>query len=300
MEGLWSSIRWRKREIMSRASTVLFRPIKYNDRMLRDKLQAEQIQALKSGDKERLEVLRFLIARIKNKEIDKQSELTDEEVVDVLRKQVKELDESIAAFEKGGRTDLIEQSRKQRDLITPYLPAEISDDELKNEVKRLMDTNKAAYEANPKSIIGICMKELKSKAAPQRIMAAISSISWSMEAIKKALFFLLVLFLLSSFTKTIADYFQNMNFYDGYKSEYEKEKKKNIALKTQIIKNTDPYQVEKIIRNDLNLARENEVAVVLPEPTVAPNLPSPTPAPVWQQWRKVFFSQNWLTEVCKL
>lgn len=143
--------------------------------MLLEKLQADQIAALKSSEKEKLEVLRFLISRIKNRQIEKQAELSDDEVIDILRKQVKELNEGIEAFEKGGRTDLADENRKQIAFIKPYLPAEISDEELKNEVKKLMEANKQAYEANPKSIIGICMKELKSKADPQRIMAAINS-----------------------------------------------------------------------------------------------------------------------------
>ncbi len=145
--------------------------------MLGQKLQADQVEALKSHNTEKLEVLRFIIAKIKNKEIEKKSELTDEEVVDILRKHIKELNEAITAFEKGGRTDLIDQNKKQIAVVTPYLPAEISDEELQNEVKRLINENKAAYDANAKSLIGICMKELKPKASPDRIMKAINSIS---------------------------------------------------------------------------------------------------------------------------
>ncbi len=144
--------------------------------MLFQKLQADQIQALKSSDKEKLEMLRFVISRIKNREIEKKSELSDEEVIDILRKQIKELNEANAAFAKGGRNDLIEGNNKQIAILKVYLPAEISDEELKAEVQRLKEANQQAYEANPKSIIGICMKELKAKASPERIMAAINSV----------------------------------------------------------------------------------------------------------------------------
>lgn len=143
--------------------------------MLQEKLQADQIAALKSSDKEKLEVLRFVIARIKNKEIEKKAPLTDEEVVDILRKQAKELQEAMDAFGKGGRTDLVEQNRKQLAILSVYLPQEISDEELKSEVARLINENKQAMEANPKAIIGICMKELKSRANPARIMAALKA-----------------------------------------------------------------------------------------------------------------------------
>lgn len=113
-----------------------------------------------------------------------------------------------------------------------------------------------------------------------------------MNAVKRVVFFLIIIFLLSTLTKTIADYMKNMSFYNGYKAEYEKEKKRNIALKTQIIKNNDPYQLEKTIRNNLNLTRSNEVAIVLPTPTAIPTTPTPTPEPVWHQWSDVFFSHN--------
>lgn len=142
--------------------------------MVQEKLQADQIQALKSSDKEKLEVLRFIIAKIKNQEIEKKSALTDDEVVNILRKHVKELHEGIEAFKKGNRQDLVDQNTKQIEIVSVYLPAEISEEELQREVSRLKDENKAAIEANPKVFIGICMKALKSKASPERIMKAIN------------------------------------------------------------------------------------------------------------------------------
>ena len=113
-----------------------------------------------------------------------------------------------------------------------------------------------------------------------------------MQAIKKTLFFLLVLFLFSSLTKTITDYMQNISFYENYKAEHQKEERRNATLKTQITKNNDLYQLEKIIRNDLNLTRENEVTILVPNPTPTVPIASPTKLPVWQQWREVFFSKN--------
>lgn len=66
--------------------------------MLKQKLQDDQLQALKSGQKEKLSVVRYILAQIKNKEIEKQSELSDEDVVGVLKKIAKELRESVEAF----------------------------------------------------------------------------------------------------------------------------------------------------------------------------------------------------------
>jgi len=143
--------------------------------MLRQKLQDDQIAALKGGEKTKLGVLRFILAQIKNKEIDKKSELTDEETMVVLRKVIKELKESVEAFEKGGRKDLLDDNKAQLEIASAYLPAEISDEELKQEIEKVIKQNQAVFDNNQKAIIGICMKQLKSKADPGRIMKTLQT-----------------------------------------------------------------------------------------------------------------------------
>lgn len=148
--------------------------------MLRQKLQDDQLTALKAGEKTKLGVLRFILAQIKNKEIDKNppvgGELTDEETISVLRKVIKELKESVEAFEKGGRTELAADSKKQLDIASVYLPKEIDDEELRLEIEKVIKDNQAVFDNNQKAIIGICMKQLKSKADPGRIMKTLQGI----------------------------------------------------------------------------------------------------------------------------
>jgi len=93
----------------------------------------------------------------------------------VLRKVIKELKESVEAFEKGGRIELLEDSKKQLEIALVYLPAEIGDDELKKEIERVIKENQAVFDNNQKVIIGLCMKELKSKADPGRIMKTLQA-----------------------------------------------------------------------------------------------------------------------------
>ncbi len=151
----------------------------YNYRMLRQKLQDDQIAALKAGDKIKLGILRFILAQIKNKEIDKNppagGELTDEETLVVLRKVIKELKESVEAFEKGGRKELADDNKAQLEIASVYLPTEISDEDLKVEIEKVIKENQTVFDNNQKAIIGICMKQLKSKADPGRIMKVLSS-----------------------------------------------------------------------------------------------------------------------------
>lgn len=141
--------------------------------MLKQKLQSDQIAALKTGDKFTLSVLRYIIAQLKYREIEKQSELTDDEVVQVLRKHVKQLQESAQSARAANRPEVVEENEKQIEVIRKYLPAELSDDELESEIQKLADDNRDKILANPKAIIGIAMGVLKAKADPARIQAAL-------------------------------------------------------------------------------------------------------------------------------
>ncbi len=138
--------------------------------MLRQKLQDDQIKALKSGDKVSLTVIRFVISQVKNREIEKKSELNDEEILVVLKKFAKELKESIDAFTKGNRQELVEENKKQLEVVSLYLPKEISDEELASEMDKILEENKSLVDTNPKAVIGVVMGKLKSKADPGRIM----------------------------------------------------------------------------------------------------------------------------------
>jgi len=84
------------------------------------------------------------------------------------------------------------------------------------------------------------------------------------------------------------DYRNKLQFYQQYKGEYDKEKKANITLKTEVLKKTSNTELEKTIRNKLNLLRPDEVAVMLPSPTPIPIISIPIPLPVWKQWWKLF------------
>ena len=144
--------------------------------MLYEQLQAEQIIALKSKDILKLQTIRGILAEIKNKEIEKKALLSDDEVVMVIKKTKKELLESIESFTKGNRADLVDEAQKQLKVVNSYLPPELSDEELQKAVNVLIEKNKEAIAQNPKSIIGICMKELKSKAESSRILAALQKV----------------------------------------------------------------------------------------------------------------------------
>jgi len=111
-----------------------------------------------------------------------------------------------------------------------------------------------------------------------------------MNLLKKLPLLIFILFIFVSLVKNLLNYREKLKFYDDYKNAYEKEYKKSLSLKTEYLKKTDQYEIEKTIRNKLNMVKDNEVSVMLPEITPSPIVLTPTPLPNWQQWKNLFFS----------
>ncbi len=109
-----------------------------------------------------------------------------------------------------------------------------------------------------------------------------------MRLLRKIVFFLLMVFFFSSLTKNLLDYQKKLAFYQDYKLDYEKEKKQNIVYKTELLKQSDTNEIEKTIRNKLNLLKPNEVAIIMRQPSPTPEIVTPTPLPNYLQWWQVF------------
>ena len=110
-----------------------------------------------------------------------------------------------------------------------------------------------------------------------------------MARIRKIFLYLFLIFVIISLIKNIFDYQKKYQFYLGFKNSLEKEKKENLSLKTEYLKKTDPAELEKTIRNRLNLTRPDEAVVIIPEPSPTPIIIIPTPIPNWRQWWMVYF-----------
>jgi uncharacterized protein YqeY len=100
------------------------------DASLKERLRGEMNDALRAGEKVRLGALRMLSAGITNREKDVGHELSDDEVREVAAREVKRRTESIEAFEKGGRPDLVAKEAAERDVLAAYAPARLSDAEV--------------------------------------------------------------------------------------------------------------------------------------------------------------------------
>jgi uncharacterized protein len=139
---------------------------------LRDQLTADMKDAMKSGDKLKLATVRLMIAAIKDKDINSRTDghesekISDAAIMDVLAKMVKQRQDSIAAFDAGGRAELAAQERGEMAVIQSYMPAQMSDDEAKAAVASVI----VALGATSVKDMGKVMAELKAKFSGQMDM----------------------------------------------------------------------------------------------------------------------------------
>lgn len=102
---------------------------------LLDRLQSDLNTARKAQDKGATLLLSTILADVKNRRIELRRDPTDEDVVDVLRKGIKRRRESVEMYEKGGRNDLADKERGEVSALEHYLPAQVSEDEIRAAVR---------------------------------------------------------------------------------------------------------------------------------------------------------------------
>jgi len=121
-------------------------------------------QALKDRDEQRVSTLRMLSAALKNKKIELRSELKDDDVLAVLKTQVKQLKDSLASFEQGGRDDLVTKAKLELKVLQKYMPEAMSSDELEAIVKGVIEETGAAGKQDMGKVMGAVMGKVAGKA----------------------------------------------------------------------------------------------------------------------------------------
>ena len=127
---------------------------------LKQRLASEMTEALKAGQKVRLSTLRLLAAAVKNREVELRRELTDDEFVEVVGRQVKQRRDSIEAYAGAGREDLAGREREEQSILQAFLPEPLSE----AEVDALVDQALAATRASGPGDMGKVMSVLMEKA----------------------------------------------------------------------------------------------------------------------------------------
>ena len=131
---------------------------------LLETLRKDMFSATKDGNTTKADILKMVIAAIKNAEIEKGEVLDDKEIVKVLRKEVKKIQDSIAQFTTMGRQDLVDRETKQLEVLQEYLPKQMSEEEIKKVVKAKIVELEAEGMRDFGKVIGAVMKELSGKA----------------------------------------------------------------------------------------------------------------------------------------
>lgn len=133
---------------------------------LKEKIQNDLNESMKARDAGKTSVLRMLKAAIMKFEVsgDAKKEANDEEVMTILAKEVKQRKESIEAFRKGGREDLAANEETEMAILMPYLPEQMSEEKVRETVKRIAGEVGATSKADLGKLMGAVMKELKGKA----------------------------------------------------------------------------------------------------------------------------------------
>ena len=138
---------------------------------LKERITEDMKTAMRSGEKDRLAVIRLLQAAIKQREVDERIVLDDAQITSVLEKMIKQRKESIVAFEKGARADLVAKENAEIVILQPYLPAQLSDAELDALIAAAIASTGATTIKDMGKVMGI----VKGKAAGRADMGAVGA-----------------------------------------------------------------------------------------------------------------------------
>lgn len=127
-------------------------------------LRENQLAARKNQDKERLSVLQVVLSVLKNESIAKQKELSDEEIIEVLQKQVKQLNDAMQDFARGNRDDLVAQNKNEIAIISEFLPEQLSEEKVLEEVQKIVAEMGEVTSNDFGKVMGLAMSKLKGKA----------------------------------------------------------------------------------------------------------------------------------------
>ena len=127
-----------------------------------EQIEGDFHQSLKESNKDVVSTLRMILAALKNERIKKMDDLSDEDVIRILKSEIKKRKESVVEYEKGGRQDLASKEQAEIEIAAKYMPPQLSEEEISNEVKAIL--NKLDNKDNIGKVMGMVMSELKGKA----------------------------------------------------------------------------------------------------------------------------------------
>ncbi len=142
---------------------------------LRETINNDVKEAMKAKDAKKRDALRLLTSAFKQIEVDERKELSDEDVIKIIQTQIKRRNDAATQYRDAGRDDLLRIELDEIEIYTPYLPAQLSDEELSNALKEIIKNVGATTAKDMGKVMGAA-KELAGKADGKRINECVKSL----------------------------------------------------------------------------------------------------------------------------
>lgn len=142
---------------------------------LKEKITEDMKSAMKAKEKARLATIRLILSAMKQKEVDDRVTLTDEHVLTILNKMVKQRRDSITQYEKANRDDLVSQEQFELDLITQYLPAQLSEEDIQSAVSTTIQEEGASSMKDMGKLMGLLKTKLEGRADMAKVSQLIKA-----------------------------------------------------------------------------------------------------------------------------
>jgi uncharacterized protein YqeY len=143
---------------------------------LKKQIQDAVVTAMKSGDKQRLAVIRLISSAMKQVEVDERIELDDTRVIAILDKMVKQRRESISQFKTAGRDDLVEKESYEIDVIQEFLPQALNEEEIDSIISQAIEQTGAASIKDMGKVMGIVKPRIVGRADMGEVSGRIKTI----------------------------------------------------------------------------------------------------------------------------
>jgi uncharacterized protein YqeY len=128
-----------------------------------DRLSAQIKDAIKAGDRTRLQTLRLLATAVRNQEVELRRDLTEEDLVEVATREVKRRKEAAEAYERSGRADRAELEQAERSVLEEFLPEQASEDEVRAAIEEALTATGASGPGDLGKVMGQVMGKLKGR-----------------------------------------------------------------------------------------------------------------------------------------
>jgi len=143
---------------------------------LRETINLDVKNAMKAKETKKRDALRLLTSAFKQIEVDERKELNDDDVIKIIQKEVKKRDDAATQYKEAGRDDLLQIELDEIAFYQPYLPAQLSDEELESAVKDIISKVGATSIKDMGKVMGMASKELAGKADGKRINECVKGI----------------------------------------------------------------------------------------------------------------------------